>query len=120
MSEHWQIGKKDKKSYLNKTEEKAILVGVIHNNTEEEVLFYLDELEFLAQTAGATTVKVFTQRLKHIDTKFFIGKGKIEEIKNYIEYREDIDMVIFDDDLSGKQTTNLEEALGVKIIDRST
>ncbi|HHH54749.1 MAG TPA: GTPase HflX [Bacteroidetes bacterium] len=120
MSEHWQIGKKDKKSYLNKTEEKAILVGVIHNNTEEEVLSYLDELEFLAQTAGATTVKVFTQRLKHIDTKFFIGKGKIEEIKNYIEYREDIDMVIFDDDLSGKQTTNLEEALGVKIIDRST
>ncbi len=120
MSEHWQIGKKDKKSYLKQEEEKAILVGVIYNNTEEEVKNYLDELEFLAKTAGAKTVKIFTQKLKHPDSKYFIGKGKLEEIKNYIEFRGDIDMVIFDDDLTGKQTTTLEEILQVKIIDRST
>ncbi len=120
MSEHWQIGKKDKKSFLKQEEEKAILVGVIYNNTEEEVKTYLDELEFLAKTAGANTVKIFTQKLKHPDSKYFIGKGKLEEIKNYIEFRGDIDMVIFDDDLTGKQTTTLEEILEVKIIDRST
>lgn len=120
MSEHWQLGKKDKKSYLKQEEEKAILVGVIYNNTEEEVKTYLDELEFLAKTAGAQTVKIFTQKLKHPDSKYFIGKGKLEEIKNYMEFRGDIDMVIFDDDLTGKQTTTLEEILEVKIIDRST
>ncbi len=120
MSEHWQIGKKDKKSFLKQEEEKAILVGVIYNNTEEEVKTYLDELEFLAKTAGAQTVKIFTQKLKHPDSKYFIGKGKLEEIKNYMEFRGDIDMVVFDDDLTGKQTTTLEEILEVKIIDRST
>ncbi len=120
MSEHWQIGKKNKKSFLKQEEEKAILVGVIYNNTEEEVKTYLDELEFLAKTAGAQSVKIFTQKLKHPDSKYFIGKGKMEEIKNYMEFRGDIDMVIFDDDLTGKQTTTLEEILEVKIIDRST
>ncbi len=120
MSEHWQLGKKDKKSYLKQEEEKAILVGLIYNNTEEEVKTYLNELEFLAKTAGANTVKIFTQKLKHPDSKYFIGKGKLEEIKRYMEFRGDIDMVIFDDDLTGKQTTTLEEILEVKIIDRST
>jgi GTP-binding protein HflX len=120
MSEHWQLGKKDKRSYLKQEEEKAILVGVIHNHTEEEVKTYLDELEFLAKTAGANTVKIFTQKLKHPDSKYFIGKGKLEEIREYMDFRGDIDMVIFDDDLTGKQTTILEEILEVKIIDRST
>lgn len=120
MSEHWEIGRKSKKSYVKQEIEKAVLVGLIYNNTEEEVKTYLDELEFLAKTAGATTVKVFTQRLKHPNKKYFIGKGKVEEIKEYIEDKEDISMVIFDDDLSGKQTNALEEELGLKIIDRST
>ncbi|MEZ4906563.1 MAG: GTPase HflX [Saprospiraceae bacterium] len=79
-----------------------------------------DELEFLAETAGAETVKVFTQKLDKPDSKYFVGKGKLEEIKEYIDYREDIDMVIFDDDLTGKQTSLLEQFLGLKIIDRST
>ena len=120
MSEHWEIGRKSKKSYIKQEIEKAVLVGLIYNNTEEEVKTYLDELEFLAKTAGATTVKVYTQRLKHPNKKYFIGKGKVEEIKEYIEDKEDISMVIFDDDLSGKQTNALEEELGLKIIDRST
>ena len=120
MSEHWEIGRKSKKSYVKQKTEKAVLVGLIYNNTEEEVKVYLDELEFLAKTAGAITVKVYTQRLKHPNKKYFIGKGKVEEIKEYIEDKEDISMVIFDDDLSGKQTNALEEELGLKIIDRST
>ena len=120
MSEHWEIGRKSKKSYVKQEIEKAVLVGLIYKNTEEEVKIYLDELEFLAKTAGAITVKVYTQRLKHPNKKYFIGKGKVEEIKEYIEDKEDISMVIFDDDLSGKQTNALEEELGLKIIDRST
>lgn len=120
MSEHWEIGRKSKKSYIKQEIEKAVLVGLIYKNTEEEIKTYLDELEFLAKTAGATTVKVYTQRLKHPNKKYFIGKGKVEEIKQYIEDKQDINMVIFDDDLSGKQTNALEEELGLKIIDRST
>jgi GTP-binding protein HflX len=73
----------------------------------------------LADTAGAETIKVFTQRLKTPDSRYFIGKGKLEEILEYKE-EHDVDMVIFDDDLTGKQTNLLEEELGVKIIDRST
>jgi len=120
MSEHWQLGKKSKKSYIKQDVEKAILVGIIYKNTEEEVKIYLDELEFLAKTAGAETVKIFTQRLNQPDKRFFIGKGKVEEIREYIEIHEDINMVIFDDDLTGKQTIKLEEELAVKIVDRST
>lgn len=114
------LDKKDNKKTLQKPDEKAILIGVFLKNSESSGQAYLDELEFLAQTAGAITVKVFTQRLEQPDSKFFVGKGKIEEIKEYIENRGDIDMAIFDDDLSGKQTSLLEELLGVKIIDRST
>jgi len=120
MSEHWQLGKKSKKTYVKQELEKAILIGVIYKNTEEEVRAYLDELDFLAKTAGAITVKTYTQRLKQPDKRFFIGKGKVTEIKEYIEKKGDIDMVIFDDDLTGKQTINLEEEFGVKIVDRST
>ncbi len=120
MSDHWQLGKKSKKTYIKQELEKAILVGVIYKNTVEEVKIYLDELDFLAKTAGATTEKIYTQKMNQPDKRFFIGKGKVEEIKEYIEKRGDIDMVIFDDDLTGKQTINLEEALEVKIVDRST
>jgi GTP-binding protein HflX len=88
--------------------------------TEQQAHEYLDELEFLAETAGARTVKRFTQRLPHPEHRTFIGKGKVEEIQKYLEWHEEINMVIFDDDLSGKQTNNLEEALKVKIVDRST
>lgn len=80
---------------------------------------YLDELEFLAHTAGATTLRRFTQKLAQPDSRTFIGKGKLEEIAAYVELKE-IDLVIFDDDLSGKQVNLLETALKVKIVDRST
>ena len=114
------IDKKEDTRTLLKEEEKAVLVGVLPKSSSESDEVTLDELEFLASTAGATSVRRFTQRLEHPDTKHFVGKGKLEEIKNYLEKRGDIDMVIFDDDLSGKQTSFLEETLKVKIIDRST
>ncbi|MBS1933183.1 MAG: GTPase HflX, partial [Bacteroidetes bacterium] len=100
-------------------EEKAILVGVVQKTqTEEQVNEYLDELAFLAETAGAITVKRFTQKLLHPDSKTFIGKGKLEEIKNYIALK-DIRVAIFDDELSGSQISNIEKILDVKTIDRS-
>jgi len=115
----WQVGKA-KKVGLRRETEKAILIAVIHKHTtEEQVLEYLDELEFLAMTAGAVTVKRITQKLVHPDQKTFIGKGKLEEVAAYIEDH-DIDLVIFDDDLTGKQTSVLEEHLKRKIIDRSS
>ncbi len=120
MSDNWQIGKEKKKG-IKKGLEYAIVVGVITKKTsEEQVNEYLDELEFLAETAGAVTVKRFTQRLPHPDVRTFVGKGKLEEIYDYIEAHEEIGLVIFDDDLTGKQTGILEEELKVKIIDRST
>lgn len=100
-------------------EERAILVGVIEKTqTEEEVQEYLDELAFLAETAGAVTVKRFTQKLTHPDSKTYIGKGKLEEIKTYI-ITHDIRVVIFDDELSGSQISNIEKILDTKTIDRS-
>ena len=106
---------------LVKQIEKAILVGVITQlQTEEKANEYLDELAFLALTAGADAVVRFTQRLQHPDAKTFIGSGKLKEIREYIVRHEDITMVIFDDDLTGKQTNIIEEELKVKIIDRST
>jgi GTPase len=108
----------DKKKVVHK-EERAILVGLVHKEqTEEQLQEYLDELAFLAETAGAITVKRFTQKLPHPDTRTFIGKGKIEEIKKYIEGR-NIRIVIFDDELNGSQITNIEKLLDVKTIDRS-
>src|SRR5215218_4015422 len=107
----------DKKKSLN--EEKAILVGLIHQTqTEHQVKEYLEELAFLAETAGATAVKRFAQRLPHPDSRTFIGKGKLEEIKRYIDGK-DIQTAIFDDELSGSQITNIEKILDVKVIDRS-
>lgn len=102
-----------------KQEERAILIGLVHEEqTYEQVDEYLDELAFLAETAGAMAVKRFTQKLKYPDSRTFIGKGKLEEIKNYITGR-NIDVIIFDDELSGSQITNIEKILNVKTIDRS-
>jgi GTP-binding protein HflX len=108
----------DKKKVIHK-EEKAVLVGLVHKDqTEVQLQEYLDELAFLAETAGAITIKRFTQKLPHPDTKTFIGKGKIEEIKKYIEGK-NVRIVIFDDELNGSQITNIEKLLDVKTIDRS-
>lgn len=99
--------------------EQAILVGVIHKlQTEQQVKEYLDELSFLAETAGAVPVKRYIQKLQHPDSKTYIGKGKLEEIARYVQGK-DIRVVIFDDELTGAQITNLEKALQVKTIDRS-
>ncbi len=120
MSDNWQIGKEKKKG-IRKGTEYAVLVAVASKDqTKEQAQEYLDELEFLAETAGAKTKKVFIQNLKHPDQRTYVGKGKLEEIATYIEIDEDINMVIFDDDLTGKQTSILEEELKVKIIDRSS
>ena len=120
MSDNWQVGRKQTKG-VKKEIEKAVLVGIVTDGqTEEQVKEYLAELEFLAMTAGAKTVKTFVQKLKHPNVRTFVGKGKLEEIATYIENNEDIVMVIFDDDLTGKQNSILEEELKVKIIDRST
>lgn len=108
----------EKKNIIQQ-EEKAVLVGLVHKlQTEEQVLEYLDELAFLAETAGAIAVKRFTQKLQHPDSRTFVGKGKLEEIRNYISGK-DVNIVIFDDELSGSQISNIEKALGVKTIDRS-
>ncbi len=116
----WNVGEKARKG-IRKVQEQAILVGLIHGKqTEEKTIEYLDELEFLAMTAGAKTVKRITQKLPHPNRSTFVGSGKLQEIADYIEANEDITMVIFDDDLTGKQVSVLEEELTVKIIDRST
>ncbi len=100
-------------------EEKAVLVGLIHKNqSEPQVKEYLEELAFLAETAGARAVRRFAQKLTAPDSRTFVGKGKLEEIKNYIEGK-DITLAIFDDELSGSQITNIEKILNVKVIDRS-
>jgi GTP-binding protein HflX len=101
-------------------EEVAILVGLIQKDqTEQQVTEYLDELEFLAETAGAKTIKRYTQKMAHPDSKTFLGKGKLEEIRNYIQLKGNVTIVIFDDELSGAQIINIEKAIGMKAIDRS-
>jgi GTP-binding protein HflX len=107
------------KKQLIAREEKAVLVGVIlKDQTVQQAEEYLDELAFLSETAGAMAVKRFTQRLAHPDSRTFVGKGKLEEIKNYLSGK-DIHLVIFDDELSGSQIANIEKELNVKTIDRS-
>jgi len=102
-----------------KQNERAVLVGIISpTSTDVQVHEYLDELEFLADTAGALAVKRFTQRLQRPDSKTFVGKGKLEEIADYVRGR-DIDLLIFDDELTGSQITAIEKATNVKTIDRS-
>ncbi len=115
----WDLNKQTKLGL--KVEENAVLVGIIRPEDDEDtVKEHLDELEFLAMTAGATTRKVYTQRMKHPNPRTFVGKGKLEEIQKYIEEHDDINVVIFDDDLTGKQTNIIEEELKVKIVDRSS
>jgi GTPase len=108
----------DKRNKIN-NEERAVLVGVVHKDqTEQEAHEYLDELAFLAETAGAVPVKKFIQKLAHPDSRTYVGKGKLEEIKRYVEGR-DINLLVFDDELSGSQIMNIEKAVNVKTIDRS-
>ena len=98
---------------------KAILVGLVHKDQKEQQLNeYLDELAFLAETAGAKAIKRFTQKLPHPDSRTFIGKGKVEEIKKYIQGKQ-VELAIIDDELTGSQITNIEKELQVKVIDRS-
>ena len=105
--------------------ETAILVGLITNTqSETKTKEYLDELEFLADTAGAVTVKRFTQKANGPSSVTYVGKGKLEEIREYIEMcaenEDPIGMVIFDDELSAKQIRNIENELKVKILDRTS
>lgn len=101
------------------SEERTVLVGLVQQEqTYEQVEEYLDELAFLAETAGAITVKRFTQKLKHPDSRTFVGKGKLEEIKNYT-IGKNISLIIFDDELTGSQISNIEKDLGIVTIDRS-
>ena len=105
--------------------ETAVLVGLITpEQNERKTREYLDELEFLASTAGAVTVKRFTQRMNGPSSVTYLGKGKLDEIRDYIQREEDaereVDMVIFDDELSAKQLRNIENVLKVKILDRTT
>ena len=104
----------------NEAPERAILVGLITpQQNEMKANEYLDELAFLADTAGAMTVKKFLQRVDSPNSRTFVGKGKLEEIKQFIE-ENDIQMAIFDDDLSSKQVLNIERELQVKILDRTS
>ncbi len=100
--------------------EEAVLVGLItKNQNEEQAREYLDELEFLSSTAGVHTVRRFTQRLDQAHSVTFVGKGKLEEIRLFVEENE-IGIVIFDDELSPKQLRNIEQTLKVKILDRTS
>jgi len=99
--------------------EQAVLVGLItQNQSEDKLIEYMDELEFLAFTAGATVAKRFTQRLTQPDSKTFVGKGKMEEIRDFCKEKK-IGTVIFDDELSPSQLKNLEREMEVKILDRT-
>lgn len=100
--------------------EQAILVGLItQKQTQEQVAEYLAELAFLSETAGFEPVKSFTQRLEHANPITFVGTGKLEEIRQYIEDHE-IGLVIFDDELSPKQIRNIEKELQIRILDRTS
>ena len=111
----------DKKRINEFEEERAILVGLITpQQNEQKSNEYLDELEFLADTAGAKAVKRFVQRCQTPNSTTFVGKGKLEEIAAYIEAHEDVNLVIFDDDLTPKQMANIEKVAHVKVLDRTS
>jgi GTP-binding protein HflX len=102
------------------TSERAVLVALVtRDQSEAKAIEYLAELAFLADTAGAVTVNTFIQKLDYPNSRTFVGKGKLEEIKKYVEDNE-IGMVIFDDDLTTKQVSNIERELQVKILDRTS
>ncbi len=110
----------DSKRVNDVVEERAVLVGLITpQQPEHKAKEYLDELEFLATTAGATTVKKFTQRCDSPNSTSFVGKGKLDEIATYVEENE-CDLVIFDDDLTPKQTYNIEKVVKSKVLDRTS
>lgn len=103
----------------NREKEKAILIGLVtQHQTVEQLNEFLDELEFLAKTAGAVVLDKFYQKMQTPDTRTYIGKGKLEEIKKFVETHE-VDLVIFDDEISPSQLRNIETELRVKILDRS-
>ena len=111
------------------TSENAILVGLITpNDSEEQIEEYLDELEFLAETAQIKPVHRVTQRLAMANSVTFVGSGKLDEIRDYIKEREEdeenekdkIGVVIFDDELSARQIRNIEKHLNVPILDRTS
>lgn len=102
------------------TTERAVLVGLVtENQNEARAAEYLDELEFLADTAGAVTAGKFLQKLPYANPRTFVGKGKLEEIKAFVEAN-DIGLAVFDDELTSKQVANIERELGVKILDRTS
>ena len=99
--------------------ETAVLVALVsQNQSEEQTTEYLDELEFLAETDGVKTLKRFTQKLAHPDNKTYVGKGKLEEIKKYVEEK-GVDLVIVDDEISPSQQRNIEEVVKKRVLDRS-
>ncbi|MGZ3755277.1 MAG: GTPase HflX [Mucilaginibacter sp.] len=100
-------------------QERAVLVGVITSKeTDERAKEYLEELQFLVDTAGAETVKIFTQKLQQPDRATFVGSGRLEDIKAFVT-EEEIDIVVFDDELTPSQLRNIENELQVKILDRN-
>jgi GTP-binding protein HflX len=108
----------DQKNIIQ-NEERAVLIGLVHKQqNEEQVKEYLGELAFLAETAGAETVKTFIQKLPKADSRTFVGKGKLEEIRDYVKAK-GVNLAIFDDELTGAQINNITEAIGIKTIDRS-
>ena len=114
----------EERNTIRKENERAVLVALITKTQDErKTKEYLDELEFLAETAGATTAKRFTQRLDGPSSVTYVGKGKIEEIRDYSIAEEEaeraIDLVIFDDELSAKQLRNIEKEVNVRVVDRT-
>lgn len=106
-------------SIINNKKETAVLIGLIlPDQKEEQLREYLDELAFLAETAGAQTLKRYTQRLAHPDISTFVGKGKLNEIRDHIKENK-VDIAIFDDELSGSQIRNIEKVLECRVLDRN-
>lgn len=104
---------------LTDVKERAVLVGVIlKDQPVEQEMEYLDELAFLAETAGAQTLKSFTQKLDHTEPRTFVGSGKLAEINEYIKANE-INLAVFDDELSPSQQRNIEKILQIKVLDRT-
>lgn len=103
----------------NNKKERAILIGLVtQNQTLEQLNEYFDELEFLAETAGAITIEKFYQKLPHPDMKTYVGKGKLQEIVDFVTANE-IDLVILDDEISPSQLRNIEAEVKIKVVDRS-
>ena len=108
------------KTKMDYVGERAVLVGLItQTQSELKANEYLSELAFLAETAGAQTVKTLLQRIDYPNSRTFVGKGKLDEIRQFVEDN-DIELVVFDDDLTSKQVQNIENELKVKILDRTT